>query len=465
MSRQRPDGTEEVTKRRFRMKFIHHFVGILLLLLCSSVGCARSLARIDVARDAFAVGDLTIAEETLVDLSQSKDRFSSAAALDLAMVELATGDAKSAEQRFRKLRDEFDSLPKVAPVHEAAAMVSDDTARIYRPSAYEQIMIRAMLAVCSLATDGADAESYALQAAMRQSELAEEAKGRGIENVSAIYQSIAFAPYLRGVLREATHHDYDDAARAYQLVSAVEPRFSAVSNDIARANLGSHSNPGHGVLYVIGCVGRGPVLKEVEAPTTTAAMQIASAVLNVTTNQKDGGKDRALALANIASVKVPQVVTPPSEVIGLGVRADGVAIGVTETLTSVSELATKQTEAEMPWTIARAVMRRAAKETTVATVGNQLGLSGAAGSLFHFAAASAWSGSERVDTRCWGLLPREIQVLRAELPAGHYTISLSSIGRSGHPIGGGVERPVTIIDGRNEYLIAIAPDATIYLAR
>ncbi|TWU37868.1 hypothetical protein Q31b_46570 [Novipirellula aureliae] len=436
-----------------------------MLLLISSGGCARSLARIDMARDAFVAGDLTAAEETLVELSQSKDRYSSAASLDLAMVELAAGDAKSAERRFRKLRDDFDALASFAPMHEAAAMVGDDTARVYRPAAYEQIMIRAMLAVCSLATDGADAESYALQAAMRQSELAEDAKSRGIENVSEIYQSIAFAPYLRGVLREATHHDYDDAARAYQLVSAVEPRFSAVSNDIARANLGSHSNPGHGVLYVIGCVGRGPILKEVEAPTTTAAMQIASSVLNVTANQKDDKKDRAVALPNIASVKIPQVITPPSEVVGLGVRADGVAIGVTEVLTSVSELATKQTEAEMPWTIARAVMRRAAKETTVATVGNQLGLSGAAGSLFHFAVASAWSGSEHVDTRCWGLLPREIQVLRAELPAGDYTISLSSIGRSGHPIGSGVERPVTIVDGRNEYIIAIAPETTIYLAK
>ena len=30
----------------------------------------------------------------------------------------------------------------------------------------------------------------------------------------------------------------------------------------------------------------------------------------------------------------------------------------------------------------------------------------------------AWEASEAADTRCWGLLPDKIQVLRIELPAG-----------------------------------------------
>ncbi|WP_419194677.1 hypothetical protein [Novipirellula herctigrandis] len=446
------------------MKLPFPFFYVLAMLLIPS-GCATPLRKIDTARNAFAAGDLDTSHTTFAELTKSRRKFADAAELDLAMVELAQGDARSAEQRLRKLRDQFDALPSVAPVSEVTSIITDDTARVFRPAGYEQVMIRTMLAVCSLATDGSDAESYALQAAMKQNDLAADAEKQGIENASASYQPIAFAPYIRGILREATHHDYDDAAKAYTLVSAVQPSFTAANRDIERASFGSHSSPGNGVLYVIGCVGRGPVLHEVEAPTTTSAMQIASAILNNQNNNDEGQSGEAISLPNIAAVKVPAVYTPTSNVIAIGVRADGVAIGVTETLTHVGELAAKQNAAEMPWTIARAVLRRTAKEAAVATAGNQLGLAGTAGSLFHFAAASAWSSTEHADTRCWGLLPREIQVLRAELPVGEYDIGLSSLGQSGHEIGSGRTKRVTMVDGRNQYIIAIAPDEAVYLAR
>ena len=34
----------------------------------------------------------------------------------------------------------------------------------------------------------------------------------------------------------------------------------------------------------------------------------------------------------------------------------------------------------------------------------------------------AWEASERADTRCWALLPDQIQVLRVELPAGQQRV-------------------------------------------
>ena len=304
------------------------------------------------------------------------------------MVELAAGEVGSARSRLRELRDRFDLLPKVAPLHEAASMVSDDTARLYRPEGYEQVMIRAMLAVCSLADDPVDAESYALQATMKQAELARDAEERGVIGAAEAYQPIAMAPYLRGVLREATHHDYDDATRAYQLVSSVRPQFAPAQEDIARASEGTHRSPGHGVLYVIACVGRGPVLRETTAPTTSAALSIASAVLNAQTNQVASQEGESPVegplLPNVASVKVPELVLPPSEVSVIGVRVGGTLYGVTQTLTDVGELAANQLAAEMPWTIARAVIRRVTKETAVAKVGDTLGLTGTPGSLFHF---------------------------------------------------------------------------------
>ena len=43
----------------------------------------------------------------------------------------------------------------------------------------------------------------------------------------------------------------------------------------------------------------------------------------------------------------------------IGVRVDQSLYGATQTLTDVGELASKQVAAEQPWTIARAVVRRA----------------------------------------------------------------------------------------------------------
>ncbi|NND97199.1 MAG: hypothetical protein HKN47_07715, partial [Pirellulaceae bacterium] len=44
-------------------------------------GCATSPKQLDLARDAFAAGDLTAARETLSELAQSRNRLSHAASL------------------------------------------------------------------------------------------------------------------------------------------------------------------------------------------------------------------------------------------------------------------------------------------------------------------------------------------------------------------------------------------------
>jgi hypothetical protein len=439
-------------------------LGLLVAVCVVSTGCARSLAKVNAARGAFLAGDLVTARDSLLNISESRSQYAEVAALDLAMVELASGDTASATLRLRRLRDRFDQQPEIAPLHEAVSLVTDDTARLYRPAGYEEVMIRTMLAVCSIAGDGSDAESYALQATHRQNELAQEAEDRGVLDSAQIYQPIAVAPYIRGMLREATHHDYDDAAKAYQLVSSVQPQFAPAAADIARASGGTHSAPGHGVLYVIACVGRGPVLTETDAELTSTALSIASMALNAETNRGDRS-NVDVVLPNLASVKVPQVVVPALEVAAVGVLVDGKLRGATQTLTDVGQLAIKQTAAEMPWTVARAVVRRTTKELTVAKFTDLVGLQGAAGSLFHFAAATSWSGLEHADTRCWGLLPREIQVFRLELPIGDHQIVASPMAPNGAIIAAGQHRTVTISAGQNEYLIAICPNHRLHLVQ
>ncbi len=440
------------------------YMWVIAMLILAATGCSLTRHNISTARDDFHRGELTSARASLESIANSHSRGADTAALDLAIVELASGNPRSAEQRLREIRDRFDALPAVAPIGATAALVTDDNARRFRPAGYEQVMIRAMLAVCSIAGDASDAESYALQASIKQEELALDAKERGAFEIEQAYQPIAITPYLRGVLREATHHDFDDAVKAYQLVSHVEPTFAPAKEDIVRATLGAHSAPGTGVLYVFACTGRGPVREEKVAETTSAALSIASSVLNAETNKDESGRVGGPVLPNIASVKVPDVVIPPSPIEAVGVRVGGVLYGATQTVTDVGRLAHNQVNAEMPWTIARAVTRRVTKETLVAGTRNAIGLEGAAGSLVHFAAATAWSATEHADTRCWGLLPREIQVLRAEICVGVHDVQLSAMNSMGHEFGTAAKRRVSIVDGQNTYLVVVAPAEKVHLA-
>jgi len=428
---------------------VRWFAIAVISMVLAGGGCAATRDPLADGRTAFLRGDFQRAQQDFQAAAKSDQRWSSVADMDLAMAHLAAGQPRQAETLLRQVRDDFDAMPQVAPLAEAQSLLTDDTKLPYRAAGYEQVMLRAMLAMCSLAADGTDAESYAMQAQMRQSELARQADERELP-VGDAFLPVAFAPYLRGVLRESTHHDYDDATRAYELVAKWQPDFPTVGNDIQRASGGSHSPPGHGVLYVFACVGRGPVRVERVAETTSDALRIASLAVDHAAGQA--------AIPRVSNVPIAEIFVPPSPAFGIGVRVDQRPAAATATLTDVGQLAVRQAEAEKPWTIARAVMRRVAKESAIKAASDAISLDGQSAGLFAFAAGSVWESSEKADLRCWGLLPREIQVARIELPAGRHSVELEVLGSAARPIGPPRHDAVEIINGSNTYLLAFAPE-------
>lgn len=445
--------------RRLTAKSSFH---IAIAFLIALSGCRSSRPSIIAARNAFVVGNFASAESTLKQLAEDSRKSLQESQLDLAIVQLASGQPDAAESSLRSLRDHFETQADDTGVRDAAALAaslaSDDTTRPFQIAGYERVLVRSLLAMCSLAGDGTDAQAYCLQAQSLQTKLAPT------EDVPQIGEShmgrLALVPYLRGTLREATHQDYDDAERSFRLVSAIRPDFLPAQQDIERASLGAHSRDGHGVLYLFAFVGRGPQRVETVAPTTSASLQIASTLLrSASKEQQDRGDEPVLP--NIASVKVPTIQIPPSPVAAVGVSVAGQFYGATQTLTDIGSLAVEQSEQEMPWTIGRAVARRVLKESSVAATSDAMGLSGNAAAAFEFAAINAWSAAEKADTRCWGLLPREIQVLRAELPAGHQEITMFPIAADGNAFSQPVTYPIQIEDGRNHYAIIMAPETII----
>jgi hypothetical protein len=129
---------------------------------------------------------------------------------------------------------------------------------------------------------------------------------------------------------------------------------------------------------------------------------------------------------------------------------------------SVSEMAIRQHEALLPQTIGRAVARRALKKGAIVGAKQGLGLerSGLPAVALDVAGV-AWEATENADTRCWGLLPNTIQVMRLELPVGQHTLALRPVDRNGRPMGTVIPQTVTVLDGRNTYVLAQATDAGI----
>ncbi|MEM9825851.1 MAG: hypothetical protein AAF958_04645 [Planctomycetota bacterium] len=451
-----------------------NLLGILLAIV--PLGCAASRnARVD-PHLAYAAGDYATAAEIFA--AQNRGFEKDASRLNLAMVRLAAGEVDAATRDLRELREHFDTIASQPPLASPAALTTDDRSIAFRLRDDEKVVLRSLLTLASLAGDGIDAESYSLQAVTQQQRAARDhvspgdadSTSPGDADVTAPgdpANQVALAPYLRGLLREATHHDYDDAQRAYRLVSRIEPRFEPIQNDLARVQSAVHSPPGHGVLVVISMTGQSPRFREVEAETTTASLAIASSVWSAVIHDQDSDDDDRLptVLPNIASVKIPEPFFPPNEIQSVGVRIGIDRIAYTHPVTDIGELLIRRYEREKPQMIARAVLRRAAKEAAVAAGAKAINLEGSAASMFQFAAASAWSAAEKADTRSWSLLPREFQVLRMALPVGNHDVRMAAVNASAVELGPAVLDRVAIEDGRDTYRIVVAARDRVEIVR
>jgi hypothetical protein len=249
------------------------------------------------------------------------------------------------------------------------------------------------------------------------------------------------------LVREATHVNFDDAARAHALVCSWQPDFKYGPFDVQRAVHGRHSAPGNGVLYVFAFVGAGPIKVETVEVPTQISMLIADRILSHNLNQT--------LPPTIAPIKVPKVVNFESPVHNVRVAVNGQPAGVTETITDVGKLAVQQYEAIYPQVIARAIVRRAVKKGIVYGAKELTGVErGDLGNIAFDIAGVVWEATESADTRSWGLLPDKIQVLRLELPAGQHQIALQPFGAiPGAP----VAKTVEILNGDNTYMLCNFP--------
>jgi len=411
------------------------------------VGCATHADRVRHAHELFYAGDAAAAaeklEEQLTRLRNDRDVLE----LDRAAALLFAGQPHEAEQQLREIRDRFDYLEQKNAVEAAVSMLTDDNHRAYAGEDYEKVMIRVMLALANLMSDGQDAAAYSLQVNDKQEEIIAAGAEQDGKNPKLAYQRVAFGAYLQGALCEATHRNYDDVERSYAKVVSWQPDFVPGGWDLLRAQKGVHSAPGNGVVYVFAFVGRGPYKRATSEVPTSEAMLIADRIISMTA-------DHSLP-PTLAAIQVPQLVVSANDVDQVQVGVNGVPAGATETVTDVGQLAIGQYQAVYPYIMARAVARRAIKKAAVYSAKSQLNANPWIGLAFD-AAGVAWEATEAADTRCWALLPDRIQVFRGELPAGNHRLALKPA-RQSCAVGPEVSVTVPVEDGRNAYVLACFP--------
>ena len=430
-------------------------VPFLACLLLHLNGCATHERRLLAIRDGFYSGDLIEAETALGEGLKHDRRDSEVLLLERSIVALAEGRPKESEKALRIVRDRFDELERARLGKAAIALITDDTHKAYCGEDYEKVLIRAFLSIANLLGDGQDAAAYALQVADKQQQIIEAASddAEGGENPKLAYKQVALGPYLHGLIREATHSNYDDAARANALVVSWQPQFRFGAADLERARHGRHSAPGNGVLYIFALVGRGPYKEETLELPTTVSLLIADRIISAT--------NKYSLPPTIAPVKVPKIVVPPNYVASVGVSVDRQPVGTTVTITDIGRMAFEQHQAIYPRIIADAVVRRVVKKGIVLGAKEAIGANqNTLTSVALDVAGVAWEATEAADTRCWGLLPDKIQVLRVELPAGAHQVALQALSQYGQN-GPAEQQTVTVLDGRNTYLLANFPDSRL----
>ncbi len=329
------------------------------------------------------------------------------------------------------------------------SLLTDDRKRAYGGEDYEQILVRNFLAITNLLNGGEDAVAYCLQANQKQQEIIGGGVAGSNSNPKLSYKRVALGAYLYGAIQEATHQNYDEAQRAYANVAQWNPEFRPAAADLQRVQTASHSQPGHGVCYVLALVGPGPRKEEDVAEVTSQSLAIASSILHALGDHK--------IPPFTAPVKIPQIVVPPSNVERVFVSAGGSELGMTETITDVGRLAVEQYAATRDHVIAWAVARRVVKKAAIYKVHGQMPTSGSWTSLALNATGFLWEASETADTRCWSMLPGQIQVLRCELPAGVHSLALQPVAH-GEVVGESHVCQIEVLDGRNSFALACFPD-------
>jgi hypothetical protein len=382
--------------------------------------------------------------------------------LEKAMAQLGLERVDAAHALLVKAREVLDQRFSHNAFDYVESSFTDDETLTYRGADADHVFLRVLLTLCELLRGGSDAYSFALQIDAKQEEIIDspfgtvedEAHHAASYRPRAQYQRIALGSYLVGLLEEADLAA-GEANKKFKRARQWWGSESVLLQDaIARTEPGGRLAPaGHGAVNVLYLAGRGPTLTTTRTSAITdAARLIGAAILAIR------GKSTGAGWVSQTNIPVPGVIVHDSAVTPLDVHVGSERVGSTSPLLDVNRVATEQLDANMPWILARAAIRRALKggiaegggavAESVARRSEGAGAyAGVIGLFTKIAVGLATTAPERADTRIWSTLPAQVQCARFVLPEGVHEVDL----------GGGMQARLRVRAGRNTFVVVLRP--------
>ncbi len=459
--------------------------------LCA--GCQTWQKSHETAVAHFSAGNLEASRSSLAESQKTLRSEKELLELDLAVLDLASGDVRQAEGRFRELRLKLDHLTQTDITERASSIMTDSRAVAYAGRDFERRMVLNMALLSSILGDGQDSFAYSLQvteAATARREAIAAASGKssatgentGIATAevdsnavktasysagmaasqipaSSLDEPLALSSYLAASVQSETPSRSQETEQALADIGYWNPAFRRREEALSTGEMGTRSAQGNGTLHVISLIGRAPRWVPESAEPTSTALLIADRIISAT------GKHTLPP--TISSVKIarpePSASSLPIGSLKCEVRLAEASSGVPvlpltfSTIVDLDDVAMTSYREHRDEEIGAAIARRVVKKGAVYVLKETQNIH--RNSLIDLGvniAGVAWEALEKPDTRSWRMLPSRIDVARMELPAGEWVTTMNIAGGSHASRTPGI--PVQIEDGRNTYVLCIIPE-------
>lgn len=291
---------------------------------------------------------------------------------------------------------------------EAGTLLTSENTKVYRGEDFEKVLIHVYKALNYASLGGIE---DALVEARLVNRRLEELKREGEKP----YKQNAFARYFSGILYEA-EGEFNDAYIDYKKTYELEPGFRGVGRDLWR-------------------MARALRLRE-DAERWQQEFSLnpedTDRTLNSPWSAKSGKGELVVVFQNgIGPIKrpdphfhsLPIFVRRFNPVTTAVVEVNGIVRGQTSVLHDIEATAIENLQEKVAAMAAKRVAGRVAKYVAADQVRRRTG-SEALGALTDLILVI----SDQADTRSWNLLPKDLQMLRIPVEAGHYRVTLKPQG-------------------------------------
>ena len=442
-----------------------------LCLACIAVvsmvaGCQSAAQHQLTALSAFDNGDFQASVTALDAAAEERGSEQELIAVDHAIAQMLSGNARYGETELRQARSRLDYLKQKDLKEQTQAVFTDDQAVSWTPRDYERRMIDSLLVLASLQHGGEDSFAYSsqametvhqdlqsLQAAESERQDAEQDASEADELIVPNRFSVnALSAYLHAAVNSEQAMNSDLTDRSIRAVSFWHR--GSDSSDLLTAGFGTQTGKRHGTVHVITLHGRVTDWQPETAVPTSAALLVAGEILSSTGDHT--------VPPNVAPVQIARPIHEAfTSRIQTRISWDNGSNLVQQTghqLVDLNAAAFDSYQQSRDDQIARAVARRIVKKASVYAAKDSLGVGSNSGlDVVINLGGMAWEALEKPDTRHISLLPASVEVVQLEVPVGSQEVHLDPVWNDGALAGERVTVDVEVEDGRNSYVICVCP--------